>query len=153
MIMVNRAFLFFLLPLASALLFACGNAPQSKTDDSAHADSVVSSSNTLYAEFSFNETQHHFGTFSRTDSPQVSTTFSFTNVGQAPLVINSVSASCRCTHVTYTHRPVEPGDTGSVTVTYNGVGMAPGHFRKSVTLYVNTKRGKYSLAVDGIMEK
>ena len=43
------------------------------------------------AEITFDKTTHDFGTFSE-DSPKVRCEFSFTNTGDAPLVINQAVA-------------------------------------------------------------
>mgnify|MGYP003002390575 CR=1 FL=1 len=48
------------------------------------------------ADIKFEQTTHNFGTFSE-NSPVVSYTFKFTNVGDAPLVIHQAVASCGCT--------------------------------------------------------
>ncbi len=43
----------------------------------------------------FDKVTYDFGTFSD-DNPVHKTTFTFTNVGKAPLVINQIVASCGC---------------------------------------------------------
>ena len=48
------------------------------------------------ADIKFDKTTHNFGTFSE-NNPVVSCTFTFTNVGDAPLVIHQAVASCGCT--------------------------------------------------------
>ena len=71
------------------------------------------------ADIKFDKTSHNFGTFSEND-PVVSCVFTFTNVGDAPLVIHQAVASCGCTVPEYTQEPVLPGKTGTVKITYNG---------------------------------
>ena len=80
------------------------------------------------ADIKFDKTSHNFGTFSEND-PVVSCVFTFTNVGDAPLVIHQAVASCGCTVPEYTQEPVLPGKTGTVKITYNGTGKYPGHFK------------------------
>ena len=73
--------------------------------------SVVAISNALaqgQAEIKFDKTTHNFGSFSEKE-PVVSCTFTFTNVGDTPLVIHQAMASCGCTVPTYTQEPVLPG--------------------------------------------
>ena len=53
------------------------------------------------ADIKFDKTSHNFGTFSEND-PVVSCVFTFTNVGDAPLVIHQAVASCGCTVPEYT---------------------------------------------------
>ena len=80
------------------------------------------------AEIKFDKTTHDFGTFSE-NSPVVSCTFTFSNVGNAPLVIHQAVASCGCTVPDYTKEPILPGQKGTLKVTYNGTGKYPGHFK------------------------
>ena len=91
-----------------------------------------------------------FGTFSE-NSPVVSCTFTFSNVGNAPLVIHQAVASCGCTVPDYTKEPILPGQKGTIKVTYNGTGKYPGHFKKSITLRTNAKTEMLRLYIEGDM--
>lgn len=102
------------------------------------------------ADIKFDQTTHDFGTFSE-DHPVVTYTFTFTNVGDAPLVIHQAVASCGCTVPEYTQEPVLPGKKGTVKVTYNGTGRYPGHFKKSITLRTNAKTEMLRLFIEGNM--
>ena len=87
------------------------------------------------ASIQFESTSHDFGTF--TDkTPKQEYTFVFTNVGDAPLVVNQAVSSCGCTVPSYTKTPVAPGQKGEIKVTYNA-GKAVGHFTKNITLRTN----------------
>ena len=86
-------------------------------------------------------------------SPVVSCTFTFTNVGDKPLVINQAVASCGCTVPEYTKDPIQPGEKGSIKVTYNGTGKFPGHFKKSITVRTNGKVEMTRLYIEGTMEE
>ena len=77
------------------------------------------------AEIKFDKLTHNFGTFSE-KSPVVTYTFTYTNVGEQPLVINQAVASCGCTVPEYTKTPIQPGEKGEIKVTYNGAGKFPG---------------------------
>ena len=79
------------------------------------------------ADIKFDKTTHDFGKFSE-NSPVVSCVFTFTNIGDAPLVIHQAVASCGCTVPEYTKEPIQPGKKGTIKVTYNGTGKYPGHF-------------------------
>jgi len=103
------------------------------------------------AEIKFEKTTHDFGTFSE-KNPVVSCTFTFTNVGERPLVINQAMASCGCTVPEYTKNPVKPGEKGEIKVTYNGTGKFPGHFKKSITVITNGVVEKSRLYIEGNME-
>ena len=102
------------------------------------------------AEVKFDKTTHNFGTFSE-NKPVVTATFTFTNVGNAPLVIHQANASCGCTVPEYTQEPVLPGKTGVIKVTYNGEGRYPGHLKKSIVLRTNAKTATIRLYIEGEM--
>lgn len=104
------------------------------------------------ADIKFDKTVHDFGKFSEND-PIVKCTFTFTNTGDKPLVVNQAVASCGCTVPTYTKKPVLPGETGTVNVTYNGKGKFPGHFKKTITIRTNGKTEMVRLYIEGDMEE
>ena len=104
------------------------------------------------AQIKFDKTTHDFGKFSEAQATQ-ECTFTFTNVGTAPLVINQAVASCGCTVPNYTKEPVAPGKTGQIKVTYNGKGKFPGHFKKSITIRTNGKPEMTRLYIEGTMEE
>ncbi len=102
------------------------------------------------AEIKFDKTVHSFGTFN-VNNPKQECTFTFTNVGDAPLVINQAVASCGCTVPQYTKTPVAPGEQGTIKVTYNGDGKPAGHFKKSITVRTNGKVEMTRLYIEGDM--
>jgi hypothetical protein len=104
------------------------------------------------AEIKFDKLVHNFGTFSEKE-PVVSCIFTFTNVGEQPLVINQAVASCGCTVPEYTKTPVQPGEKGELKVTYNGTGKFPGHFKKSITVRTNGAIEMTRLHIEGDMEE
>lgn len=86
---------------------------------------------------SFDGTTHDFGTIAE-DGGNVSHEFTFTNTGDAPLMIVKASASCGCTRPTYPKKPVDPGKSAKIKVTYVPAGR-PGEFNKTVTVKTNAK--------------
>ncbi len=102
------------------------------------------------AEIKFDKLTHDFGTFSEKD-PVVTCIFTYTNVGELPLVINQAVASCGCTVPEYTKDPVKPGEKGQIKVTYNGTGKFPGHFKKSITIRTNGTVEMTRLYIEGDM--
>ena len=102
------------------------------------------------AEIKFDKLTHNFGTFSE-KSPIVTYTFTYTNVGEQPLVINQAVASCGCTVPKYTKTPIQPGEKGEIKVTYNGAGKFPGHFKKSITIRTNGVVEMTRLYIEGDM--
>ena len=105
------------------------------------------------AEIKFDKLTHNCGTITDKD-PVQKCTFTFTNVGNAPLVINQAVASCGCTVPQYSKKPIMPGEKGSITVTFNSRGQFPSHFKKTVTVRSNGKIEMTRLYVEGtIAEK
>lgn len=64
----------------------------------------------------------------------------FTNVGDAPLVIQNARGSCGCTVPTWPKKPILPGETGEIEIRYatNRIGQ----FSKTVTLTTNETSGE-----------
>lgn len=104
------------------------------------------------AEIKFDKLTHNFGTFSES-TPVQKCTFTFTNTGTAPLIINQAVASCGCTVPEYTKSPVAPGQSGKISITYNGKGKFPGHFKKSITIRTNAVTSMVRLYVEGDMQE
>ena len=95
----------------------------------------------------FEKTEHDFGKINEGDG-RVSVVFEFKNEGMAPLILSNVRASCGCTTPTWTKEPVEPGQTGSITVTYNPNGR-PGRFQKTVTITSNATEPTKKVYIKG----
>ncbi|MCI6161445.1 MAG: DUF1573 domain-containing protein [Prevotellaceae bacterium] len=104
------------------------------------------------AEIKFETIEKNLGTFPES-KPVQTCEFAFTNVGNAPLVINQAVASCGCTVPSYTKEPIAPGKTGTIKVTYNGKGKFPGHFKKTITVRTNGKTEMTRLYILGVMEE
>lgn len=102
------------------------------------------------AQIKFDKISHNFGTFSE-KNPVQECVFTFTNVGEKPLVINQAVASCGCTIPKYTKQPVMPGQKGEIKVTYNGAGKFAGHFKKTITVRTNGAVEVTRLYVEGDM--
>ena len=95
----------------------------------------------------FEKTTHDFGKINEADG-RVTTVFEFKNEGMAPLVLSNVRASCGCTTPQWTKEPIEPGQTGNITVTYNPNGR-PGRFQKSITVTSNASAEPKRLYIKG----
>jgi hypothetical protein len=95
----------------------------------------------------FGKTEHDFGKINEEDG-RVSVDFEFKNEGMAPLVLSNVRASCGCTTPKWTKEPVEPGQTGVITVTYNPNGR-PGRFQKTVTITSNATEATKKVYIKG----
>ena len=104
------------------------------------------------ADIKFDKTTMDLGKFPESN-PVQKCTFTFTNTGNAPLIINQAIASCGCAVPEYTKEPVAPGKTGTINVTYNGKGKFPGYFKKTITIRTNGKTEMTRLYISGEMEE
>lgn len=104
------------------------------------------------AQIKFDKITHDFGKFNES-TPEQKCVFTFTNVGNAPLIVNQAVASCGCTVPAYTKTPVQPGKKGEIKVTYNGKGRFPGHFKKTITVRTNGEPEMTRLYIEGVMDE
>ena len=101
----------------------------------------------------FTEQEYDFGSFEPVGNDTLkSHTFHFLNTGKQPLVIIHVASGCGCTRPQYTKTPIQPGDTGIVTVNYKGYGQPIGKFRKSITVYSNDPRSYTRIFIRGTLK-
>ena len=107
---------------------------------------------TKQASIRFDKLTYNFGTFSE-KNPVQKCSFTFTNNGTAPLVVNQAVASCGCTVPSYTKTPIMPGEKGEIKVTYNGKGAFPGHFKKTITVRTKGETELTRLYIEGVMEE
>jgi len=73
--------------------------------------------------------------------------FNLTNVGNAPLIISEVEASCDCTASEFQRSPIMPGQTTKIGATYDA--KAIGAFSKSLTVTTNAKPSTVTLRFEG----
>ena len=74
------------------------------------------------------------------------TVFSFTNTGEADLVISNAKGSCGCTVPEYPKQPIAPGEKAYIKVSFSPKGKN-GMQNKTVTLTTNTAKGMEMLTV------
>ena len=130
----------YLFILFSLLLSACTNRPRQSANRSAAPPATIS----------FADTLHDFGTFPA-DSARREYAFRFTNTGEGPVAVVDVAVSCRCLSAEYTRTVVRPGESGQVTLVFDGTKFAPGYFDKSARVRFNSPR-VYTLRVRGQMK-
>ena len=102
------------------------------------------------AELTFQKKTHNFGIVAQ-DTCIVTCTFTFSNTGNAPLIIHQAISSCGCTVPEYTREPIAPGQQGSILVTYNGKAKRPGVFKKSITIHSNAANTPVRIYIEGEM--
>jgi len=88
----------------------------------------------MTAKIEWLEKNYNFGTFKEADG-SVTGRVRFVNKGTDATFISRVRPSCGCTGASYTEKMIEPGDTATISFTYNPVGR-PGKFDKTVKVYV-----------------
>lgn len=96
-----------------------------------------------YPVMAFSETEFDFGTIDQGVAQEH--VFTFTNTGEADLVIVDAKSSCGCTVPEFTKDPVAPGATGEMLVKFNGSGK--NQVSKTVTITANTKSGKETIKI------
>jgi len=88
---------------------------------------------------------HDFGDIKK--SVPASHDFTFKNTTKQTILITNVKAACGCTATNYTKTPIKPGETGSVTATYNAANA--GAFSKTVTVTTNDTDVPKILSIKG----
>ncbi|MDN5201394.1 DUF1573 domain-containing protein [Fulvivirgaceae bacterium BMA10] len=100
------------------------------------------------SKFKFDEMSHDFG---EVVNGNIATfDFVFTNIGNEPLIINNVRASCGCTTPYWPKEPILPGGKGKITASYNSKNR-PGVFNKSITIRANSANPQHILRIKGIV--
>lgn len=127
------------------LLMAVGFVAFTQAQDT----NTVEAAESTGAKIKFEKVEHNFGKI--TEGTQATVTFSFTNTGTEPLVLNSVRASCGCTTPKWTREPVAPGAIGEITAIYNSKGR-PGNFTKTITVKYNGEEGTEFLTIRGTVD-
>ncbi len=79
--------------------------------------------------------------------------FTFTNTGDAPLIISDIETSCGCTVVKFSKEPVMPGKTGEVKVDYIPKKNTLGFISKSFVVTTNAKNNPEYLYLHGTVVK
>lgn len=95
-------------------------------------------------QITFASPSHDFGTIKQdTENPH---TFTFTNTGSEPLIIENAKGSCGCTVPQYPKEPIAPGATGEIEVVYKP-GKQKNKQSKTVTITANTEPRNTTLTI------
>lgn len=97
----------------------------------------------------FYEESYDFGKVKEGD--KVSHVYKFKNIGEHPLLIADVIASCGCTVPSFPKEPIKPGDEGEIKVEFNSSGRK-GKNHKSIMVISNTEREKRAISFDAQVE-
>ena len=124
----------------SLVLFAsCKEDASSKIKDENVAQAAERDANSgKLPVIKFDKTEHDFGIIQ--DGTPVETVFSYTNVGESPLVVVDIKTTCGCTvPQNWDRTPLAAGESSKFTVKFNGKGS--GMVTKSLTVVANTAKG------------
>jgi len=98
----------------------------------------------------FDKLVHDFGEISIKDGP-VSCTFTVKNISDTPVAIFSVITTCGCTEVEWPRTRIQPGETGTISVTYdNDEGVHS--FDKQITVYLSDIKRPAILHLKGVVQ-
>ena len=76
-------------------------------------------------------------------------TFVFTNVGDAPLIIQSIKSSCGCTVPKKPENPIMPEEKGEIKVSYDTNRI--GGFSKQITILSNAITARKIVKIKGFV--
>ena len=102
---------------------------------------------TAQPEATWLERQHDFGVFMEKDG-KVTCGMRLVNTGTEPLIIVKAQAGCGCTVINYPQSEILPGDTATVSLTYNPSGR-PGQFTKQAIIFTNTTIKRTIVEISG----
>ncbi len=99
-------------------------------------------------QLNFTNPVHNFGRLTEGDT--VFHSFSFTNIGTGPIIIKDVLTTCGCTVPNFTKRPIMPGKTGEVDISFDSKGKL-GSQNKQLTVLTNGKPSEYTLNIKALI--
>lgn len=91
----------------------------------------------------FDETRYDFGRINEDTHGPVVHEYTFTNVSDQPVAILSVSTECGCTRPEYPLKPIAPGQSAAIKVTFDPKGY-PGNAEKSIKVRYRAAKAKSS---------
>lgn len=106
-------------------------------------------SSTKFPVLEFDKKEHDFGEIEK--GKPVETVFSYSNTGDAPLVITEIKSTCGCTvPQDWSREPLAPGKSGKFTVKFNGSGS--NKVTKSINITANTEKGTESVKITAFVK-
>jgi hypothetical protein len=93
----------------------------------------------------FSKVVHDYGTIYQNADGK--SEFSFSNLGDEPLILSSVRSSCGCTVPSWPKEPILPGQSGVIVVTYDTKRI--GGISKQITVLSNATESPLTLEIKG----
>ncbi|SDR81153.1 Protein of unknown function [Polaribacter sp. KT25b] len=98
-------------------------------------------------EFKFEKETINYGKINKgADGERI---FTFTNIGDQPIIIKRIQSSCGCTVPKKPEKPIMPGEKGEIKVSYDTKRV--GGFSKSITIFSNATEAIKVLRIKGII--
>lgn len=133
-----------------SLAFSCKEKPATEKIDNNQVEMATQrdAEAQKVAVMTFDKTFHDFGNIVQ-GTPQ-ETIFTFTNTGDAPLIITDATSSCGCTIPDYPkNTPIAPGKEGQLRVNFNGSGQ--NQVTKTINVQANTAKGMETLKIQAFV--
>ena len=131
----------FLVSYSATAQTATKKVTKTETKTAVAADGKNMTPSTL----AWKEDTHNFGDIEK--GKPVSHDFTFKNTTKQTVLITNVKASCGCTATNYTKTPIKPGESGSVTATFNAAN--PNAFNKQITVTTSDSDVNKILTIKG----
>lgn len=102
---------------------------------------------TKFAEITFEEPDHDFGTLKKGDNCEYN--FVFTNTGNDVLIITNIIENCGCAVSRWPKEPILPNQSGVINYKYDSQRI--GNFQKNFYVYTNSKVSTTIVKVKGLV--
>ena len=126
---------------AAMFLAACGGGAGESGEQEITTENVESTTSIAFESDVFD-----FGSI--TQGEKVTHSFTFTNTGDADLVIVSAKGSCGCTVPEWPKEPIAAGESGVIKVVFNSEGKK-GKQHKRVSVVANTEPATSAVTLKG----
>ena len=110
--------------------------------------SGIASAQSRGPRMSFDHSSYDFGDVQRRGGDLVKE-FRFVNDGDKPLVIKKITKSCSCISVSYSRKPVLPGEKSVIKVKYEPHKVEAGIFHKVIQIYTNYSKDASLITIQG----
>ena len=98
-------------------------------------------------EFKFEKEAINYGKVKKKSNGE--RVFTFTNIGNMPLIISRVQSTCGCTIPKKPEKPIMPGEKGEIKVSYDT--NKPGRFNKQIIIFSNAKQKRKIVRIKGFV--
>jgi hypothetical protein len=150
----------FIATISFTLLYACGGGTEIKSREGEVASAVAANGNNeadlkaslaeiekeeqerkkmekaTLTSMSFDKMLHNFGTIKEDTENKAS--FTVTNTGKNPLIIEKVDVSCGCTTAKKPEKPIAPGKSEKIEIVFHPKVGQLNEQKKTVTVTANT---------------